>query len=373
MRVLFQARINLFSTPGGDTIQILKTREYLEKLGIRCDLSTSINAKIEYEKYDLVHLFNVTRIQETYWYARKAKQANKPVILSTIYWDNKDVEKLSDIGFRSMFNKYLTLNQIEFLKGLGRLILRRELNKPTLYLLYKGFRQLQLDLLNYVDYYLPNAEIEMEMFHRQFSSHKQLPYSVIPNAVEIPTNIEKNNHSDYKKFENCVLCVGRIDPRKNQLNLVRALKESDLKVVFVGQPAPNHRAYMKKIEEEKRPGMYFLGWINHDEITELYKLARVHICPSWYETPGLVSLEAGVSDCNIVVTDLGSTREYFGSLAYYCKPDSIISIHDEIIKAYNTPIDKQLKDRILKNYTWEKTAEKTAVAYKTLLHKFNKK
>ena len=30
-----QSRKNLFSSPGGDTIQILKTKEYIEKLRIK--------------------------------------------------------------------------------------------------------------------------------------------------------------------------------------------------------------------------------------------------------------------------------------------------------------------------------------------------
>ena len=39
MNVLFQSRKTLYSVPGGDTTQIMKTKEYLEKLGLKVDVS----------------------------------------------------------------------------------------------------------------------------------------------------------------------------------------------------------------------------------------------------------------------------------------------------------------------------------------------
>jgi len=367
MRVLFQARINLFSAPGGDTIQIVKTREYLQKLGIECDLNISVSAPIPYEKYDIVHLFNFTRIQETNWFARSAKRAGKRVVLSTIYWDNTEVERFADLGFRSVINKYLTMGQIEYLKGLGRFILGREINPATVNLLLKGFRGLQDDTLPYIDFYLPNAEIEMQMFRENFAKGKDLPYLVIPNAVEASAEALSSHQESFKEFKDCIVCVGRIDGRKNQLNLVRALKDSDIPVVFVGQAAPNHRSYMDKIRKEARSGVHFLGWVKHEELIDLYKNAKVHVCPSWYETPGLASLEAGAAGCNIVVTEKGSTREYFGDDAFYCQPESVASIREAVLAAYHAPKNLRLQETILKNYTWEVTAQKTAQAYQTVM------
>jgi glycosyltransferase involved in cell wall biosynthesis len=85
------------------------------------------------------------------------------------------------------------------------------------------------------------------------------------------------------------------------------------------------------------------------------------------ETPGLSSLEAAVMGSNIVVTKKGDTEEYFEDFAFYCEPDDIMSIKIAIEKAYNTQFNPKLKEKILNNYTWEKTAEKTAEAYKLAL------
>ncbi|MNL46427.1 hypothetical protein D3C87_1691360 [compost metagenome] len=91
--------------------------------------------------------------------------------------------------------------------------------------------------------------------------------------------------------------------------------------------------------------------------------------PSWFETTGLSSLEAAIMDCNIVVTRKGDTEEYFQDLAFYCEPDNVSSIKNAVIKAFNEPCRDSLKELILKEYVWEKTAEETLKAYNLVLNK----
>lgn len=64
MKILMQIRNNVFSCPGGDTVQMQKTKQELEALGYDVDLSLELRPNLE--SYDLVHLFNLTRVQETY-------------------------------------------------------------------------------------------------------------------------------------------------------------------------------------------------------------------------------------------------------------------------------------------------------------------
>ena len=54
MRVLMISRATLFTHPGGDTIQIVKTAEYLNKIkNVRVDIKT-VSDKIDYINYDLI-------------------------------------------------------------------------------------------------------------------------------------------------------------------------------------------------------------------------------------------------------------------------------------------------------------------------------
>ena len=64
MKVLFQSRKTLYSVPGGDTTQITKTKEYLEKLGVEVDVSLELNPDVS--RYDIVHVFNLMRPLELY-------------------------------------------------------------------------------------------------------------------------------------------------------------------------------------------------------------------------------------------------------------------------------------------------------------------
>ena len=60
MKVVFISRSTLHSNPGGDTIQILQTARQLQQLGIAVDVCLS-NETIEYDRYDLLHFFNIIR------------------------------------------------------------------------------------------------------------------------------------------------------------------------------------------------------------------------------------------------------------------------------------------------------------------------
>ena len=79
------------------------------------------------------------------------------------------------------------------------------------------------------------------------------------------------------------------------------------------------------------------------------------------------SLEAGVMGANLVITDKGDTRDYFGDLAHYCFPDSLPSIRDAVLAAHHEPRKSALRERILERFTWRKAAEATLAAYQAVI------
>ena len=85
------------------------------------------------------------------------------------------------------------------------------------------------------------------------------------------------------------------------------------------------------------------------------------------ETPGLSSLEAAAMGCNIVVTKKGDTYDYFEDYAFYCEPDDVDSITRAIDRAYNSTFNPKLKEKILTDYIWEKTAQETLKGYELIL------
>lgn len=364
MKVLFQSRKTLYTSPGGDTTQILKTKEYLEKLGVKVDITLELTPDVS--GYDVVHVFNLMRPQELYLQVKNAKKQGKKVALSTIYGLYEECEKKTRVGILKVINNLLPFSTIEYLKVIARVFLNREFNRGTIIYLINGHKRLQRRIVEMTDVFLPNSESEMQRVAKDFNL-KEYNYVSVANAVDVNKFDYENVvvSPDLEKYRDCVLCVARIEGRKNQLNVVRACKDLPYTLVFVGKAGTNSQKYYAQCKAEANNRTYFTGPIPHEQLPQLYKLAKVHVLASWMETPGLSSLEAGIMRTNIVATKKGDPEDYFKEFAYYCEPDDLQSIHDAIKNAYEQPYNEGLYKRIMENYKWENTAEQTLQGYKS--------
>ena len=260
------------------------------------------------------------------------------------------------------------ISQIEYLKVIARGVLNFEINKGTIIYLLNGHKRLQRKIIRMVDVFLPNSDSEMRRVAKDFN-FTSYNYVAVANAVDIHKfkYDEVQIDAEFEKYKDCVLCVSRIEGRKNQLNVIKACKNLPYKFVFIGKAGANFKKYFERCKEEAGKNVSFLGQIAHDKLPQFYKLAKVHILASWMETPGLSSLEAAIMRTNIVVTKKGDTEDYFKDFAFYCEPDNLSSIKDAVEKAYNTPFDEKLLIRIKENYKWENTAQQTLDGYISVL------
>ena len=231
----------------------------------------------------------------------------------------------------------------------------------------KGYYNQMNEIVRNTAVLLPNSESEMERIAQEFKL-KNYRYVNVPNAIDKRIfQAEVKHTGKYDQYKDCVLCVARIEGRKGTLNLIRALKDTNLKLAFVGKFSNNQKGYVEQVRKEAGENVHFLGVIPHEELLELYKMARVHALISWMETPGLSSLEAAAAGCNVVATKKGDTYDYFKDDAFYCEPDDLQSIRDAVLQAYNAPKNQAFQDRILRDYCWEKTADRTLEGYRLAL------
>jgi glycosyltransferase involved in cell wall biosynthesis len=356
MKILFKNRFNSFESPGGDTVQMLKTKEYLEKMGLKIDIS--LDYKSNLQDYDLVHIFNCMRPLETSASIFQAKEADKKVILSSIYWDFNEFNLFGrSSNFERLLYRYLNEFTIEKIKD-ARRVNHGNLRKFDIlkYYLYNYKKTLKL-----VDRFLPNSINEGEIIRRKI--FKKAQYSVVYNAVDKESFYI--NHDIKRK--NQTILAARIDPRKNILNLVKAITKRELNIY--GDPSDYHLDYFNSIKNESKKNINFYSSVSHNDLLNLYNSHMVHILPSWLETPGLSQLEAAACGCNIVSTSKGSAFEYFKDKAKYCDPGNINSISEALENAFNNlvPAD-DMSAFVLDNYTWETTAKQTLAAYEKVIN-----
>ena len=363
MRILFLSRPTLFSGRGGDTVQILKTAESLRSVG--CDVEVSVQPDPDLRGYDLLHIFNITRPQSLLP-ALRAHKIGIPVVLSPIYVDYRETNRVAHGLFQRLLFRLLPGSSAEYLKIAARAVVNREFNCGTTTVLRNGFRKSQMELIQYSAALLPNSESEMHRILSDFPESRNRFHAVIPNAVDHRI-FDPEVAAPTEEFRDCVLSVGRIERRKCQLELVRALKGTGLRLVIVGKPGPNHLAYYEQIRREADDSVTFIGHLDHSELPRYYAACKVHALVSWMETTGLSSLEAGVMGANLVITAKGDTREYFGDHAFYCSPDSVASIRDAVLAAHRAPRSNALREKILRQYTWDIAAGRTMDVYRSVL------
>ncbi len=344
-------------------VQMLKTKEYLEKLGVTVDISLEFEPDLK--DYDIVHLFNLMEPQDIYLQMRNARRQGKKIALSTIYGLYTEFERKARGGLFQKIANVLSAYQIAWIKALIKHYKEKRMHKGVYKMLFKGYYGLMKDIVKNTDIFLPNSVSEMQRVQREFGL-KDFRYRSIPNAIDKALFSEGKNAdvpTKYEDFKDCILCAARIEGRKSTLNLIRAVKNTDYRLVLAGKESQNQKEYVNQVHTEAGENVTFLGPVPHEDLTELYATAKVHALVSWMETPGLSSLEAAAMGCNIVVTTKGDTRDYFGDYAFYCEPDDVDSIRKAIDTAFNTPVNPDLRRIVLEKYTWEKTAEETLSAY----------
>ena len=165
-----------------------------------------------------------------------------------------------------------------------------------------------------------------------------------------------------------ILLAGNRLRRKNVLRLLDAYSqlEVDSPLVIIGSEKDEHfsKEFCSKLSKinsssSKKKVIHIENLPPSSELLKsAYASSRVFVLPSYYETPGIAALEAGIAGSNIAITSVGTTKEYFKNYAEYIDPCSTESIENAIEKAYSKPRNSALKNFILKNYSIKAVAQK---------------
>ncbi len=344
MRVAFVTYPSAFQNTGGGEILLLKLKEYLEKESVQVDFFDSWRGRVE--DYDFIHVFG--SVKDCLGLVRVANSRKVKVAITPLLW--------SDLR-HAFFTEGSAAAKINF-------VLRHSAK-----VIFPVFPSSRRKLLVCSDLIFPNSQIELKQIHRLFAVAES-KMRVVPNGVD-RTFLD----ADPTLFQNQVmkdpfiLGVGRIEPRKNQLNLIRAVKRLDKKLFLIGSPVSGYESYFEKCREEGKGFTTFLPTMKHEDplLRSAYAACDLFVLQGWFETPGLAALEAALAGARVLVTRGGSTREYFEDFVDYLNPSSVKDIAAKIEKNLTRPKNTALKDHVLRHFTWEQTAKATARYYRECL------
>ncbi|MGD9723328.1 MAG: glycosyltransferase [Pirellulales bacterium] len=322
MRVLYNTYPVAFACPGGGEIQLLKCREALTRLGVEVALFDPWRPQLD--RVDLVHYFSVQGGSMNF--CDYVHRQGLPLVISPVLWltpQNRHAFPLAEIR----------------------------------------------DLLHVCDRVLPNSELECEQLAGAFDVDRD-KFTVIPNGVDPEFGIPADPADFCRQFklaEPFLLCVANVEPRKNQRMLAHVAARMDVDVVLLGHVRDGE--YLAECQAIGGRRLRYLGHLPHEDplLKSAYRACRVFVLPSLLETPGLAALEAAAQGAQVVITAVGSTREYFGPWAEYVDPADLDSVVNGVERRWTAPRSDDLCRHVLDNFTWAHAGKALTEAYERTL------
>jgi glycogen synthase len=179
----------------------------------------------------------------------------------------------------------------------------------------------------------------------------------------LPQTTVISNGSDAEHFYTAtkmpyIMSAGRIwDDAKNIQALLRAAPQIRWKVFLAG----NH-LHPDGSEKPVEP-LKALGQLSTAEIAHLYAKASIYVSPAFYEPFGLSVLEAAMSQCALVLSDIESLRETWDGVAIFIPandPDALASAVNALIEA---PQRRDRAAKLARQRSFAFSADRMAQAY----------
>ena len=134
------------------------------------------------------------------------------------------------------------------------------------------------------------------------------------NAVRIPNGgpVLSSKVPDWHHRSPTIVSIGRVEPRKRQVEVARIAAKNGVPVHFVGAPNESTPAYIRDFESviESSPYLSWSGALDHSDVCGLLQETRVLLNASWAEVQSLVDIEAISNGARVFGTLTGSTYEH---------------------------------------------------------------
>ena len=299
MRITYAVRADARRKHGGDVGKVAHYRHHLDPGAFPATLACSLR-ELEASRPDLVHLLNIDLPLENLAYARWCRRAGVPYVVSTIHHPLAGLRAYYDGDRYDRLNRVLRRAGVGFARGW---LLRERIKlgaqrrlRGAAAVPWRSLRAAQQEVLAGAAAILPQTPGERRTVTDEIAV---LPTRLVPNGI---TFLNGGLGPTARRVG--VLSVGRVEPRKNQVGLLRALRGSGVPVTVVGQRNPTHPDYLADFDREiaANPLATYHPHVDQADLVGFYQRARVHVSLSWYEVASQVDVEAVALGCHPVVT-----------------------------------------------------------------------
>lgn len=351
MKVLFWPRPTVFTHRGGDTILLEKLFKELTALGVECTIDE--NNILNPKDFALVHLFNFALPQLLQDQAMKVKASGVPFVVTALSEDIECFHTQSHYVARSLID-YVASGQKKM-----------NFSQSEMWNVPHASRFQNDWIMQHASAIFTTGELERESIERSYGSG--FPIRTIHLGCDIVESFDASAFSSAYGVSDYVICVGRFESRKNQLMLCKALEDSDLPLVLIGGNITYQPDYAEAVASFKRKGRTIIAHtLTPEMLASAYAGARVHVLPSFYELPGLVTLEAARLGTAVVSSTQSTVRDYLGNLTFYASPWDEEGIRSSVYAAFYSPETEELQKQA-HQFNWTRTAEETLAAYKEIV------
>ncbi|MGH2508946.1 MAG: glycosyltransferase family 4 protein, partial [Ktedonobacteraceae bacterium] len=206
-----------------------------------------------------------------------------------------------------------------------------------------------------------------------------IPYGLRPHLRRITDPILRGATTNKFGLKHpLVLGVGALEPRKNQLGLIRAFHQTQhhkhqrpaMLALAGGGGWLGDEAHQLVTDLKLEKKVRFLGRVSDLELAILYSLADVCAFPSFFNNTGLSPLEAMACGAPIIVSNTVCLPEIVGEAALTVNPHEPAELATAIMRLIG---DKNLSENLrqqgytrAQSYTWPKSAKKMLDIYTKL-------
>jgi len=324
MNILFGTYPWAFDCPGGGERQLLVYKEHLAKNDVCVELFDPWHPKIN--DYDIFHFFSVQPGSSHFCNYIKKEKGLKLVISPNLWITH---ETKNQYPFDEIWNLYEIADRI-----------------------------------------VVNSDMEGNYMSDVFAMARE-KFVTVYNGVEEDFLISESPISFQEKYNlqrPYVLSIANVEPRKNMAAFLEALQKfPEYDFVVIGYI--RDKEYARKCKSVGGDRFKVIGPLDYNSglIRSAIAGCAFFAMPSIIETPSIAALEAACIGAKILITEGGSTKEYFGDSVIYVNPHSRESMVEGISKAQNWT-NEHSQWLVRERYMWPKCIVSLKKIYNELMH-----